>query len=1147
MRLREFTLDLFGHFEGKRFDFGESAPDRTDFHVIYGPNEAGKTTTMEAFLRLLYGFPHRESYDFKHARKNLRLSGVLETDEGLMPVTRLPLRKGDLLDAGGTALPEAALQAHLGGLSETDYRQLLCLDDETIEKGGEEIVSSKGDIGRLLFSAAAGVSDLSQVLENARSRAEALYKKQGSKTELAALKRALTEVTQQIKDHDITASAWRKLRQTAETAEAEEQDARTARAAMLREKATLEARQAGLPMLAELDALDTQLADKGHYPERLDFNPEDLVKHLARQSQLEADRLRLEREIAETETALEQTPRQTTHLALAGALEELEALHTRYASGAMDLDRRRRKAEGLQDDMARAVRDLQATATDPRQLVLTPAQLSDLETRRDAMRGALRDRQRQEKDLAEAEERLTLAQSALSQTPSSDAPVTALLKRHAADHLAPKVAAATEAVQAADRALARALAGLSHGAQVFDALPGAAISETEAETLASRYAECRARLDTLVAEIAERESELGRHRARIAHLRQDDGLIDDATARGARETRDQLWSAHKDAMSLPSAEAFEAAMRKVDDTADVRLARSSTLGQLRHEEEALIDLEARQAHALRQQSDAQDRLAALSAECTGLAKRAGLTDAISPESFAIWSKRLAEAREAFAAREDLNARHSETLGSAAALATALRAALDLQARDFDTLVAEARRAAQAEQDAAQTARSAEQTRNALQSEVTRLQASRDTLIRAADSQTEAWRLAVRETLGETVDPGTLEASFEPLRRLRELDIALRQVERQVASMDADKTDFNARIAALAEAQNEAVADDPIETYKALQTLASDAQKAEDRHAALTVTLSGQKSALDEALRGLADIDRHVATLAAQFPPSVPTNTLNALRTAVGAAQQVIDARKARAKLVAALCNRLDLPDLASVRAALSPLSSATVAAELAALEQDLAAQEARLEQAIESRTVARTELRRVSGAADIARLTEQKATLEARIEDTVLRYLETRFGVRLAEEAIRRYRDSHRSGMIEATEAAFVELTNGAYTRLLTQPDGQAEILVALDAAGLSKQAQDMSKGTRFQLYLALRAAAYAQLTQQGTCLPFFCDDVFETFDEERTRSACRVMARIGRQGQAIYLTHHRHVVDIAEGVCPGAVTVHDIRDVLAR
>lgn len=139
------------------------------------------------------------------------------------------------------------------------------------------------------------------------------------------------------------------------------------------------------------------------------------------------------------------------------------------------------------------------------------------------------------------------------------------------------------------------------------------------------------------------------------------------------------------------------------------------------------------------------------------------------------------------------------------------------------------------------------------------------------------------------------------------------------------------------------------------------------------------------------------------------------------------------------------------------------------------------------------------------------------------------------------YRDKHRSDMMDATERAFSELTNGAYVKLLTQPDGSSEILLAVDANGTPKQIGDMSKGTRFQLYLALRAAAYEQMVSQGVQLPFFCDDVFETFDEDRTRAACRLMERIGRSGQAIYLTHHRHVVEIAKEVCDAQPIIHEI------
>src|SRR5690606_32499912 len=142
---------------------------------------------------------------------------------------RLSTRAANLLDASGKPVPEQALAAHLGGLSEEDYRSLLCLDDDTIEKGGEDIANARGDIGRLLFSAAAGISDLNAVLEQIRDETQTLYRKRASTTRLAELKRELRAVEERIRDTDVSASALRKLKLTFQAAEREEAAARKER------------------------------------------------------------------------------------------------------------------------------------------------------------------------------------------------------------------------------------------------------------------------------------------------------------------------------------------------------------------------------------------------------------------------------------------------------------------------------------------------------------------------------------------------------------------------------------------------------------------------------------------------------------------------------------------------------------------------------------------------------------------------------------------------------------------------------------------------------------------------------------------------------------------------------------------------------
>ncbi|TIM55273.1 MAG: hypothetical protein E5Y60_34230, partial [Mesorhizobium sp.] len=121
------------------------------------------------------------------------------------------------------------------------------------------------------------------------------------------------------------------------------------------------------------------------------------------------------------------------------------------------------------------------------------------------------------------------------------------------------------------------------------------------------------------------------------------------------------------------------------------------------------------------------------------------------------------------------------------------------------------------------------------------------------------------------------------------------------------------------------------------------------------------------------------------------------------------------------------------------------------------------------------------------------------------------------------YRDKHRSSMMLRASEAFQVISRGAYRGLATQPDKDTEVLIGIGADGSSKLAQEMSKGTRFQLYLALRVAGYHEFAQSRTPVPFIADDIMETFDDFRAEEAFRLFADMAKVGQVIYLTHHQH------------------------
>ena len=1148
MRLRKLDLELFGGFTGRGFDFGpRRAAGVPDFHVIYGPNEAGKTTTMEGYLRLLYGFPHREPYDFLHQRKNLRVSGLLDIDGTEAAFTRLPTRDPSLRDVHGAELPNSALQGHLGGLSEDDYRNLLCLDDMTIEKGGEEITRAKGDIGRLLFSAAAGISELSEVLDRIREEADGLYRKRASTTRLAVLKKEYAEIERKIRDLDVSVTQYRKLKQAADEAHAEETEVSGRRKALFGAKAELETKLKALPVLSEIDGLDEKLEPFSSWPAQLDIDPEDLVQMLTDQAKAQSSVKKLSEEIDGLRADLLEVEHHPEHHALSQELDDLDSLRSRYATAELDLDRRHTALEEILDDLRLAARDLGApTGVDPKGLVLSPAALSELEQARERVRDAEKSGKRERDELTELNEKIEAAkdaQSALSTDVSSAVDLEEIFEHFSVDTLAARHAAASEAVKTAIRHARAALDALTIKGHNFDDLPVSPITLEEAEALLSDVQEITRKHENSSLELEKTRAELVERSARIAQIKGIDGLVDDEDAHGLKADRDGLWKEHKANLTDKTAEDFEGAMLRVDGAMDLRLSQFADLGTLRQNEQDVAASKA-QAELVEQKiASLVDERDAVLEQLSASANDAGIGSPITPEALVTWLRKLEVAGQAETELHRLQDEHRETFERSKRLTDELSQHVIRDTQDFDDLVAAAKTNLAAQRTHQEDFRAARSRVD----DLTRDQAKRAARLAGLEGDAAAarrhWLEQVSEILPTGLNTELLEASLQPLHDLREREKERVVLERQVSAMKADQTQFSEKMSKLAERIGFAATDSPLLDYDVLKRLSEQAISAEDTSRALNKRINELKQAQGDANKVLDDIDLAVVAMARLFPEDDDASSLGALRQSVGTATGVINDRARRAELERDLLSFFDLESQEEARAVLAGASQSSLGAELDEISSDLESAEDLYKGAIEERTTAERELRAISGDDDIARLVERKTTLELELQEAALRHLELSLGHRLAETAIRRYRDEHRNAMMQATEAAFAELTNGAYSHLQTQVDGASETLLALDASGMAKQAQDMSKGTRFQLYLALRAAAYEQLAEQGTSLPFFCDDIFETFDEERTRSACRVMERIGRQGQAIYLTHHQHVVDIAQAVCGDGVQIHRIRD----
>lgn len=174
MRIDRLDLIRFGKFTDRAIDFPVA---ERDFHVIVGPNEAGKSTIRAAILDLLYGIPKNTSHAFIHAMPELRLGGLISHGGAALQFARVKGNKQTLRCAEDKALADGALDAFLGASDRDFFGQMFGLNHDRLVKGGDSILSASDDLGQILFQSAAGIGNLGAVRESLEAEADKLWTK----------------------------------------------------------------------------------------------------------------------------------------------------------------------------------------------------------------------------------------------------------------------------------------------------------------------------------------------------------------------------------------------------------------------------------------------------------------------------------------------------------------------------------------------------------------------------------------------------------------------------------------------------------------------------------------------------------------------------------------------------------------------------------------------------------------------------------------------------------------------------------------------------------------------------------------------------------------------------------------------------------
>lgn len=1152
MRLNRLDLTRYGRFTDLSLSFGAGPVHGPDLHVIYGPNEAGKSTLLEGWLDLLFQIPPRSQMAFLHAYGAMQLGAAIEIDGQVHEIVRIKKPSGSLLDTKGVQIGEAPLQAGLRGLDRGSYSAMFSLDGTTLAEGGESILASQGDLGQLLFSASAGLSDLTARLDGLRAEAEEFLSPSGRKGKLLELKTEFDRLGEQIKALDTAAGDYARLARARDDARTLWQTTGSQAEAAIARSLDLATLIDALPLADRLHKLERRIAGFADLPVPPPAWVDDLPE-IDREETEFATRIETATQVVEgLETELRGTAPDSAALDRVAEIAATEVLKSGYDTALADLPRRSKERDAQAGAIAACLTRLGRPGADPAAL-LPEARVSGslrglIEERSGvttARATAMRELEDAEVEAETASERLREAGGGATDPadPAGLAGLAGLVPRLRRDDPVGTLDRARLAQADAAAELQGALADLTPwtgDATALLALPRPDVAWLDTARAALAQAEREAERST--DEVTRLTDEIARTEARPGPIGTG-GTVTLGQAAEVRAGRENLWRQHRAALTVDSADRFETAMRLDDQI-------TAAVSDLRARAEKAAEADA--VLAEKRQTLLTATLQATRAQARLDRERQSLANAIAGVSDVLPADLRIEAFEAWLVRCDA----AKALARKAATADRLVAGLTVaQDRDRSELLAALAQAG-CVLDAATGLSPALETAQALldrEARIAGLQASavattrtvarrRTALAKAQAAEADwqsRWIAACGETfLGDTPpDVPAMRAILDELADLRphldkhaEFDLRIRQ-------MQENRDRFAGTVTGLLAALGMAAATDAAAGWNAIVRRLRAAEEAAKYQARLRERLVAARAILTDLDRAAALHRRQVAEILAFFDAATWAEARQAL-TRAGERADLIRQRDICAE---DLCARLRTTDVAAALDRVHGQDATALQAKATTLKADQAALDATREEAYAAFREAARQVEAVGGDGAVARLVEARQTLLLEIEDGARAHLRRRLGILAVDTALRQYRDTHRSGMLERASEAFRIMSRDRYCGLAAQPDGKGEVLVALAVEGGSKTAPQLSDGTRAQLYLALRIAGYHEFVRANAPVPFVADDIMESFDDDRTVEALGLLAEMSRSGQVIYLTHHAHVCAIARAVCP-QVRLHELK-----
>jgi len=1167
MRLKRLQLKAVGPFTDRTLNFNSNVPG---LHIIYGPNEAGKSSSLRALKALLYGFDHQTPDNFLHNYEQLLVGGCLENSDGEELVFwRRKKRLGDLLDEAGTPLPASALTPFLHGLEPEIFASLFGIDHDALVHGGEEILAQKGEVGQALFAAGSGISSLRQVIDQLEQEAAELFKASGQKPEINRAITSFKELKREFKAAILSCKDWQDNYDTLNRAKKDRTRLEEERDSKNRELRRLERLVQAIPELAALSSYRQELRALGEVV----VLPKDFAENHRRTAQtIREAELQLEKDSERCKKLEVQRQALIFNQKLLDCAAGVDALHQRlgeYKKGLKDRPEREGMRISLRKEAALLLQQVRPDLTLDALESLGPVLARKKSIQRlGAGHEAISQQLLQaEKQFRAAEQDYQGTMQSLAAMPArqnsssllaavkiaqKEGDIDALLdrKRH-------ETTEGKKACQAELKRIGRWTGDLQQLMELSLPLPETILQfENQDGILAETQRELDKEQKNLVQELSKAQIEI----KKITYAGE---IPSEKSLNETRKKREQGWQLLRRqwlkqeditgdllnyAPDRPLAETYESYVEQADGLAD----------RLRHEADRVAS-----AASLRAQVEiVQTRLEDNDLRRTVLLQKRQKLDAawnklwqpvdiapLSPKEMTGW----------LAAMDRLRYRTGDLIKKEQEIKNDVQRRQNLRLAVIEELellnvpeipqaealgpilvLAETILERSARQQAAE-----EKLTEKRETAKNHLKQAKEDLVHAQEAMgrwQDQWRKMI-SGLGLTNDITVYEAIdlIDVLQNCFDRAEKAADLRKRIDGIDRDALNLEKDVKALLEQ----VAPDKVnlpldQAILLLHTLLSQSQKEYNLYDSLSKQLetlqtevAGTEKTLQSARTQMNDLLR-IAKCNKQEELAAVMEKFDDYRRLK---EKISDTKTTLAKIGAGT-------EIEEIIRQAEAIEADQLPGRIEILQRDITE---RIHPEINGISQAIGELNNklatMDGSAGAAKIAEEMQEELARMRRLARRYALVKLASKILQLEIERYRETHQDPVLRIGSRYFREMTLGSFGGLRTDVDDKgAPVLIGLRPGDIRVPVEGMSSGTRDQLFLALRLATLEYRLESHEPMPFIVDDVLINFDDQRARATLQALAKLSVRNQVILFTHHRQLIAEVENIdTRDAVVVHNL------